>query len=195
MAGRGGQGALLAAAEATALVAVHVTSAKAWYAWLADEPTRARFAALTCQRGPDQCWYFLGAISSTGHGKIRVHAHGAGRAVVSAHAYAYQATHGVIGAAWAERGPTIRHTCDEASCQNPAHLLLGTPADNAHDYQTRRGREHGPLADRRGARGRAVAIRAAITAARRTSAEAGAVDTAIAAAIDAGYPPHQDRLF
>ena len=44
---------------------------------------------------------------------------------------------------------------------------VGTQPDNIWDYVARRGREGGPLADRRGARGRAIAIRAAILAACR----------------------------
>jgi hypothetical protein len=42
-----------------------------WQAWLADQDTRRRFDALVYWRGPDRCAYWLGAISSTGHGKFR----------------------------------------------------------------------------------------------------------------------------
>ena len=55
-----------------------------------------------------------------------------------------------------------------------------------------RGRENGPLADRRGARGRAVAIRAAILTARRAGTS---VEDALQQAIDAGIPPRRERLF
>lgn len=50
--------------------------AAAWQAWLADEVTRRRFAALVYRRGPGRCVYWLGAISSTGHGKSRAGALG-----------------------------------------------------------------------------------------------------------------------
>jgi hypothetical protein len=86
----------------------------------------------------------------------------------------------------------IRHECDETSCENWEHLIIGSQPDNVRDYLTRRGREGGPLADRRGARGRAVAIRAAILTARRGGAD---IEEAIQRAIDAGVPPYQERLF
>jgi HNH endonuclease len=31
----------------------------------------------------------------------------------------------------------VLHTCDNTSCVRPDHLYLGTPADNAHDRDTR----------------------------------------------------------
>jgi hypothetical protein len=80
--------------------------------------------------------------------------------------YAYQLHYGALPASAGQ--VVIRHQCDETSCQNWEDLVTGTQPDNVRDYQARRGREGGPLADRRGARGRAVAIRAAILTARRT---------------------------
>jgi hypothetical protein len=99
--------------------------------------------------------------------------------------------------AWRHPGPGGRARgdpgrCDETSCQNWDHLLPGTQPDNIHDYRARRGREDGPLADRRGAQGRATAIRDAILAARRTGTS---TEQALQRAINAGIPPHQQRLF
>ena len=171
-----------------------------WQAWLTDPDTRRRFEALAYRRGPDQCAYWLGAISSTGHGKFRAGSRArtqaeAGPAVpsriVTAHVYAYQLHHGIIAVAPAEQ-MVIRHRCDETSCENGDHLLIGTQPDNVRDYRTRRGREDGPLADRRGARGRAVAIRAAILTAQRDGSN---IEEALQGAISAGVPPRQERLF
>jgi hypothetical protein len=167
-----------------------------WRAWLEDSETRRRFEALTFHRGPGRCAYWLGAISSTGHGKFRAGSRarqtdGPASRIVTAHVYAYQQHYGVIPdelAGWM----VIRHQCDETSCQNWEHLVSGSQPDNVDDWRMRRGREVGPLADQRGARGRAVAIRDAI----RTALQAGAdPEAAIAAAAAAGIPAHQERLF
>jgi hypothetical protein len=172
-----------------------------WLTWLADEDTRRRHEALVYRRGPEQCAFWLGAISSTGHGKFRAGSRARARSetgpsrIVNAHVYAYQLRHGALPAAEA-RQVVIRHTCDETSCQAWEHLITGTQPDNVWDYVARRGRADGPLADRRGARGRAVAIRAAIRAAILAARQGGDdIEEALQQAIDAGIPPHQERLF
>jgi len=168
-----------------------------WLTWLADEDTRRRYEALVYRRGPEQCAYWLGAISSTGHGKFRAGSRARARPeagpsrIVTAHVYAYQLDHGALPSTEAGR-VVIRHRCDETSCENGRHLIIGTQPDNVRDYVARRGRASGPLADRRGARGRAVAIRAAILTARRAGAD---IEEALQRAIEAGIPPDQDRLF
>lgn len=175
-------------------------SPELWQAWLDDLDTRRRFEALVHRRDSDQCAYWLGAISSTGHGKFRAGSRAQARAetrlatpsrIVTAHVFAYHLHRGVIAAP----GPgqvVIRHICDETSCENWDHLLIGTQPENVWDYRARRGRENGPLADKRGARGRATAIRAAILTARREGAD---IEEAIQQAINAGIPPRQERLF
>ena len=136
-------------------------------------------------------------VSSTGHGKFRAGSRARARPktepsrIVTAHVYAYQLHYGALPAAWAGQ-VVIRHQCDETSCQAWEHLIIGTQPDNVRDYQARRGRESGPLADRRGARGRAVAIRGAILTARRAGTS---IEEALRQAISAGIPPHQERLF
>ena len=110
---------------------------------------------------------------------------------MTAHVYAYQLHYGALPEAWAGQ-VVIRHQCDETSCQSWEDLVIGTQPDNVRDYQARRGREGGPLADRRGARGRAVAIRAAILTARRAGTS---IEEALQQAIIAGIPPRQERLF
>jgi hypothetical protein len=167
-----------------------------WQAWIEDPETQRRFEALTYRRGPGQCAYWLGAISSTGHGKFRAGSRARAAAgpvsrIVTAHVYAYQQHYGAIPDELAGR-IVVRHRCDETSCQNWEHLLPGSQPDNVDDWRVRRGRESGPLADHRGAQGRAIAIRNAIRAALRTGADP---EEAIARAIEAGIPPYQERLF
>ena len=190
-----GQAPLLELAALSAVTAQ--ADAGMWLTWLADEDTRRRYEALVYRRGPERCAYWLGAISSTGHGKFRAGSRaracpeaGLSR-IVTAHVYAYQLDHGTLPTTEAGR-VVIRHRCDETSCENGRHLIPGTQPDNVWDYVARRGRASGPLADRRGARGRAVAIRDAILAARRAGAD---IEEALQRAIDAGIPPHQERLF
>lgn len=47
---------------------------------------------------------------------------------LAAHKAAYLACNGAIPA-----GMVVRHTCDVATCCNPAHLVLGTTRDNIMD--------------------------------------------------------------
>ena len=196
----GGQQPLTGLATQAAAAAVDAVGVAMWQAWLADPDTRRRFETLVYRRRPGQCAYWLGAISSTGHGKFRAGSRTRARIeaepavpsrIVTAHVFAYQLHHGVIPAPWAGQ-VVIRHRCDEASCEDWDHLVIGTQPNNVLDYRARRGREDGPLADRRGARGRAVAIRNAILAARRDGQD---VEEALQRAISAGIPPRQERLF
>src|SRR6266480_6356300 len=156
-----------------------------WEALAADEDARARYYSKVYWRGPGQCAFFLGALSSGGHGRFRV---GTRRAVadrpaslvVPAYVYGYVLSRGVprpdpvTGLL-----PVIRHRCDEPSCQAAGHLAAGSLAENAHDYLARRRDPYSPLNDRRGPRGRAVAIRSAILAALAEDASAGQIEAAI----------------
>jgi hypothetical protein len=154
-----------------------------WQAWLDDADLLARYRASICWRGESRCAYWLGTISSSAHGKFRVGSHtDDSRRVVTAHLLGYQAAHGVLPDALGD--VVIGHTCDEPSCQQPAHMEVITRAENDADYRARR--HQWPLSDRRGARGRAVAIRDAILAARAGHRD---VEAAIAAADAAGRPP------
>lgn len=45
------------------------------------------------------------------------------------------------------KGKVVRHTCDNARCVNPAHLLLGSQQDNVDDMKSR-GRD--PVGERHG---------------------------------------------
>jgi hypothetical protein len=156
-----------------------------WEQLLSHTPTRHRYQAKVHQRREDQCSYWCGAISSTGHGKLK-----AGRVtgtpiVVTAHVYGWQLTHGPIHPRPGE-DLVVAHTCDESSCQNQRHWELVPREVNAADYRARRWRADGPLADIRGAEGRAVAIREAIRTALAAGADEAGVDAAITVACAAG---------
>ena len=172
-----------------------------WEALAADEEARGRYYGKVYWRGPGQCAYFLGALSSGGHGRFRAGTRRAaadrpGSLVVPAHVYAYVLSRGVP-APDPVTGlmPVVRHRCDEPSCQAAGHLAAGSPAENSRDYLARRQDPYSPLSDRRGPRGRAVAIRGAILAALAEDASLGEIEAAIEAASAAGIPGAQQVLF
>jgi hypothetical protein len=172
-----------------------------WEALAEDEETRRRYYRKVYWRGPGQCAYYLGALSSGGYGRFRAGTRRAvaarpGTRVVPAHVYGYVLSRGVprpdpvTGAL-----QVVRHRCDEPSCQSAGHLVVGLPAENSQDYLARRRDPYSPLNDRRGPRGRAVAIRDAILAALAAGASLGDIEAAIEAASAAGLPGAQQLLF
>jgi HNH endonuclease len=91
-----------------------------------------RFLAKVDFAGPDECWEWTACRHvRMGHGRLVV----GGRAgkVEYAHRLAWQYWVGPI-----PDGLIVRHTCDNPPCCNPAHLILGTQADNALDMVRRR---------------------------------------------------------
>lgn len=85
------------------------------------------------RRGPDECWPWPGATIK-GYGYIQRRSP---RRSWLVHRLAYLAAHGDPG------DLHVLHSCDNPRCCNPAHLRLGTNADNVRDRaDRRRGREH-----------------------------------------------------
>lgn len=154
-----------------------------WAELAADPDTVKRYRSRTHYRGPDRCAYWTGAISDSGHGKLRAGSRTTGTSrVVTAHVLGWVIEHGLEGLA---AGDVVRHTCDEPSCQLPAHWIPGARLQNVRDYYARSRQAGHALADVRGPQGRAVAIRDAILTAQATGAD---VEAALAAAIAAGNP-------
>lgn len=91
----------------------------------------AKKVALKVRRaGGVECWPWVGARYATGYGHMTV----CGKPML-AHRVAYELAHGEIPA-----GLIVRHSCDNPSCCNPSHLLIGTIADNMRD-KCERGRQ------------------------------------------------------
>lgn len=91
-----------------------------------------RFWTKVIKAGPDECWLWTAYRSAHGHGQFRVTKKPS--RVEHAHRYAYILSMGPI-----PEGMVIRHKCDNPPCVNPAHLEVGTHADNVAD-RVERGR-------------------------------------------------------
>ncbi len=97
---------------------------------------RGNFCSVNCayefyvvrEKG-NKCWVWSGHLNSNGYGVIHVSLHKP-RAVL-AHRYSWEIHNGPI-----PDGLFVLHDCptgDNPSCVNPAHLWVGTQADNVKD--------------------------------------------------------------
>lgn len=89
---------------------------------------------LYCVPGaPDTCWLWQGPLHK-GYGFFERH----GKRYY-AHRVSYELHYGPIPATEKCHDTSVCHTCDMPACCNPAHLFLGTQADNNRDM-TAKGR-------------------------------------------------------
>lgn len=91
------------------------------------------YARVVKTGGPQACWPWTGGTfhKRGGYGKVQI-----GGKVRRAHVVAWEWHYGRK----VPKGKVVRHSCDNPECVNPAHLLLGTQADNVRD-RVERGRE------------------------------------------------------
>lgn len=80
----------------------------------------------------DGCWLWTGRLSQKGYGVL----YWSG-AKVRAHRLAWTLTYGEIPA-----GQSVLHRCDVRNCCNPAHLFLGSHAENMADMVAKLRQHH-----------------------------------------------------
>jgi hypothetical protein len=84
-----------------------------------------RFWSKVDRRGDGECWPWLGARLKSGYGSV-------GHRRARAHRVAWQMSFGDIPS-----GQCVLHACDSPPCVNPAHLWLGTHAENMADMRAK----------------------------------------------------------
>jgi len=113
-----------------------------------------RFWRKVDRRGPDECWPWTGGKTPCGYGLIRSSGHGHLR---QTHRVSWILANGSI-----PRGMCVLHSCDNPPCCNPAHLWLGTHAENMADRDAKgRGTTTAALARIAAKRAKRAVLRAA----------------------------------
>jgi hypothetical protein len=103
-------------------------------------PLSERFLKCYKPGAPDACWPWLGTCDKEGYGVIMDEA----RRQLRAHRIAYERINGPV-----PPDRYVLHACDNPPCCNPAHLFVGSIADNNADKRRKLRHPHGvthPLA-------------------------------------------------
>lgn len=91
-----------------------------------DNGIKRRFWKKVDKRGPDDCWGWLAAKLKDGYGQI-------GETKTGATYQAHRLSWVLANGKQIDDNMIVRHTCDNPSCVNPNHLILGTLRDNRID--------------------------------------------------------------
>lgn len=86
------------------------------------KPMAVVFWAYVSIKAPSQCWPWTGAVNVDGYGRR-------GKPTVYAHRHSWEIHNGRSLA----DDECVLHSCDNPSCVNPAHLSVGSKADNNRD--------------------------------------------------------------
>jgi hypothetical protein len=92
-----------------------------------------RFLSKVTRGSADQCWPWTAGKFHHGYGQFNAGRDADGRQDTRyAHRVAFQIATGID-----PQDAVVMHSCDNPSCCNPAHLRLGTQADNIADAKAK----------------------------------------------------------
>jgi hypothetical protein len=90
---------------------------------ITDHQKEAFWSKVDIHNTHKECWEWKGAKKPSGYGNVRIN-----KSYLLAHRVAFELANGVI-----PEGFIVCHICDNPSCCNPNHLMLGTTKSNAAD--------------------------------------------------------------
>jgi hypothetical protein len=98
-----------------------------------QEKTKKRFERKRGTAGRDECWPWTGATAGNGYGHTTY---------LGKDAYAHRVAAILYLDFDPSSGKVVMHLCDNPPCSNPAHLSIGTQAENVADSMAK-GRRSG----------------------------------------------------